>query len=75
VVCSVVEVGERRVREEDEEVERKKKVHGQWGDASVRKKGRTCAENKCSFAFTLFGPTQASLPVVGLDSLPNQGCW
>jgi hypothetical protein len=24
VVCSVVEVGERRVREEDEEVERKK---------------------------------------------------
>jgi hypothetical protein len=59
-VCSVVEVGERRAREEDEGVERKKKVHGQWvGDASVRKKGRTCAENKYSFAFTLFGPTQA----------------
>jgi hypothetical protein len=54
---------------------KKEKSDGQWGDASVRKKGRTCAENKCSFAFTLFRPTQASLPLVGLDSLPNQGCW
>jgi hypothetical protein len=30
VVCSVIEVGGRRVREEDEGVERKEKVLGQW---------------------------------------------
>jgi hypothetical protein len=36
VECSVVEVSERRVRE-DEGVKRKKNVHGQMGDASEKK--------------------------------------
>jgi hypothetical protein len=39
VVFSVVEVGERRAREEDEEVERKKKVYGQWVMQVGEKKG------------------------------------